>query len=404
MNSIKKFIATVAGQDETLKSFLPSNLLALAIVGVTRHDDGSVSFTEVADFSKVINYTLTKEEQVAWDLFNDFRSPKNATNVILHCIDNNIPIDGKIFDKEGKITALRIIGRDEVKKDDKVITEGITPQPEFKKVVNFNDFWALLDEEDRKKVVLLAKNWLKAFHIDSVSFDFFQINDGSYGKGTYVMAYDGTQADTFYTRVLQECPNGFITCVGNDGVFSLSTQTQPQIIDREVVPAKLVDKLDKQYDKFQEDLAIYREDRLGKALKQSERDAKAAEAEAKKAEEKKAKEAEKLAADQGKEKVMNELLALPMDTENQVAVVVGKLNTAGLNKVRKDKVKEAIKAAKAKIKEAAKKAETEAKAKNEPKEDGKADTQPKTPEAKKEGEKATPKKPTRAEQRAKQTA
>lgn len=351
MNSeVKNFIKGIEGLTPAQKDFLNNNRMTFAVTNIKQNADGSVEFESVTDFHLVEQVKLTKSEQKVWDLFNDFNSPKNASNVIMNAIENKKSIGAEDYKQQGKITA--------------------SEKYNFKNVQTFSQFWALLDDEDKKSAVITAQKWLKDNHIDETSFEFFFVN-GTNGvtlkDGDYVMAYDATYGQQLATRVFQASENGLVTCLDDGGYFTLSAGSRPTPTSKEALPKEVVEVLDKTFDKLTEETAEHKEYRFEQAIKRAKKIAEeTAKAEAK-AEKLAKKEAETKAKAEAKDKAYNELIALKLDSPEAIKTAVEKLNSAGLDKERIAEVRNMVKKAKDDLKAKAEAQKTKAEAPKETK-------------------------------------
>lgn len=365
MNSeVKNFIKGIEGLTPAQRDFLNKNSMTFAVTNIKQNADGSVEFESVTDFHLVEQVKLTKSEQKVWDLFNDFNSPKNASNVIMNAIENKKSIGAEDYKQQGKITA--------------------SEKYNFKNVQTFSQFWAMLDDEDKKSAVITAQKWLKDNHIDETSFEFFFVN-GTNGvtlkDGDYVMAYDATYGQQLATRVFQASENGLVTCLDNGGYFSLSANCRPTPTSKEALPKEIVEVLDKTFDKLTEETAEHKEYRFEQAMKRAKRIAEeTAKAEAK-AEKLAKKEAETKAKAEAIDKAYNELIALKLDSPEAIKTAVEKLNSAGLDKEKIAEVRAKMKKAKDDLKAKAEAQKTNAEAPKETKamaNNLKATSEPKT--------------------------
>lgn len=347
---VKNFIKGIEGLTPAQRDFLNKNCMTFAVTNIKQNADGSVEFESVTDFHLVEQVKLTKSEQKVWDLFNDFNSAKNASNVIMNAIENKKSIGAEDYKQQGKITA--------------------SEKYNFKNVQTFSQFWALLDDEDKKSAVITAQKWLKDNHIDETSFEFFFVN-GTNGvtlnNGDYVLAYDATYGQQLATRVFQASEGGLVTCLDDGGYFTLSANSRPTPTSKEALPKEIVESLDKTFDKLTEDTADHKEYRLEQAIKRTERIAKeTAKIEAKKQKEA-TKEAEAKAKTEAKEKAYNELIALELNSPEAIKTAVEKLNSAGLDKEKIAEVRAKMKKAKDDLKAKAEAQKTKAEAPKETK-------------------------------------
>lgn len=365
MNSeVKNFIKGIEGLTPAQRDFLNKNSMTFAVTNIKQNADGSVEFESVTDFHLVEQVKLTKSEQKVWDLFNDFNSPKNASNVIMNAIENKKSIGAEDYKQQGKITA--------------------SEKYNFKNVQTFSQFWALLDDEDKKSAVITAQKWLKDNHIDETSFEFFFVN-GTNGvtlkDGDYVMAYDATYGQQLATRVFQASENGLVTCLDDGGYFTLSAGSRPTPTSKEALPKEIVEALDKTFDKITEETAEHKEYRFEQAIKRAKKVAEeTAKAEAK-AEKQAKKEAEAKAKTEARDKAYNELIALKLDSPEAIKTAVEKLNSAGLDKEKIAEVRAKMKKAKDDLKAKAEAQKTKAEAPKETKamaNNLKATSEPKT--------------------------
>ena len=365
MNSeVKNFIKGIEGLTPAQRDFLNKNSMTFAVTNIKQNADGSVEFESVTDFHLVEQVKLTKSEQKVWDLFNDFNSPKNASNVIMNAIENKKSIGAEDYKQQGKITA--------------------SEKYNFKNVQTFSQFWAMLDDEDKKSAVITAQKWLKDNHIDETSFEFFFVN-GTNGitlkDGDYVMAYDATYGQQLATRVFQASENGLVTCLDDGGYFTLSAGSRPTPTSKEALPKEVFEVLDKTFDKLTEETAEHKEYRFEQAMKRAKRIAEeTAKAEAK-AEKLAKKEAETKAKAEAKDKAYNELIALKLDSPEAIKTAVEKLNSAGLDKEKIAEVRAKMKKAKDDLKAKAEAQKTKAESPKETKamaNNLKATSEPKT--------------------------
>lgn len=341
-SELKKFIKGIEGLTADVIAFLLTNKMAFAVTNVEKNNKtGVVTLQTVTNFHIVENFSMTKDEQKVWDLFNDFTSAKNATAVILDCIESNTFVTSESYKNQGKIT----------------------PKQELPKINTFCKFWELLDEGSKAQAVTIAERWLADNHINETSFDFFFVN-GTNGvtlkAGDYVTGYDSHYGQTYYTRVFQASEKGFVTCLDNGGYFSLSGSSKPSVVSRESVPAEISKILDEVFVKLNDEVEEQKEYRLNKAMKFNEKITLEEVKKAEKEEKAKAKEEAKALADAEKLKVFEELNTMEINSIDDIKSAVEKMNSAKLAKEQTEIVRTRFNTIKDDLK-AKQKAEKEAK-------------------------------------------
>lgn len=253
-SEIKKFV-TGLGLSTEMTAFLLANKLSFTITNIVKEKNGTVSFDAVSDYWKVEKTTLTKDEQPVWDLYHDFNSNKNAANVLMNAIETKTRITDESYDSQSKIT----------------------PSTGALKSMTFVEFWGSLTQEQKTEGVVIGKQWLQENHIFKTSFEFFAINDQdvTFEEGDYLLGYDETYGTRLATRVLQASPNGFITCVDGEGLFSMGHFFRPEKVAKESLNAKVVEIIDNMYDGLNAESSQMKIDRIEKAIDIADRRAKA---------------------------------------------------------------------------------------------------------------------------------
>lgn len=253
-SEIKKFV-TGLGLTPEMTAFLLANKLSFTITNIVKEKNGTVSFDAVTNYWKVEKTTLTKDEQPVWDLYHDFNSNKNGANVLMNAIETKTRITDDSYDNQSKIT----------------------PSNGALKSMTFVEFWATLTQEQKTEGVAIGKQWLQENHIFKTSFEFFAFNnqDVTFEEGDYLLGYDETYGTRLATRVLQASPNGFITCVDGEGLFSMGHFFRPEKVAKESLNAKVVKIIDNMYDALNEESSQMKSDRIEKAMDIADRRAKA---------------------------------------------------------------------------------------------------------------------------------
>lgn len=249
-NAIKTFVSTLALTPE-MTSFLIENKTDFAVCNVQVDEaNGLVTFDTVTNFAKVETLTLNRDEQAVWDMYYDFDSNKNSANVVMHAIENKSELTDDSYDNQGKIT----------------------PIAGAMKGHTFGEFWAILTDEQKTIAISIAKAWLAYNHIDLTSFDFFLINEGNKFKdGDYVMGYDITHGVRLATRVMQASPQGFVTCVDSEGLFTLGKEYRAEIVAKETLSPRIQKELDSQYEIYNTNAETVRTMHFEKAIDIAER-------------------------------------------------------------------------------------------------------------------------------------
>ena len=251
---LKKFIVAL-GLSNEMTAFLLENKLSFTVANIVIEKNKTVTFDAITDFWKVEKTTLTQDEQPIWDLFHDFNSNKNGVNVLMSAIETGNPVDDSSFENQSKLT----------------------PKDGALKTMTFVQFWATLDQEQKTKAVAIGQQWLLENHIFMTSFEFFAINNQhrTYKDGDYLLGYDETYGIRLATKVLQASPNGFVTCVDGEGVFTLGHTFRPEEVVKETLNAKVVAIIDPMYDGLNEESAIMKSVAITKAMNIMERREKA---------------------------------------------------------------------------------------------------------------------------------
>lgn len=332
LQETKKFIQASAKNqnlDSETAKFLLTNKIGQTIMNISKAKKGYVRFLELRNFHQVIENFLTPEQLACFDLFCDFNNAKNAINCILDAIESNTQITYDTFNNQSKITA----------KD----------WSKFKGIITYADFYGNLTEEQQKSFESIAHNWLDFFHNGKSTFEFFQINDGTFKAGDYVIGYDPTYSNQFFTRIFQASPNGFITALDDKGYFTLSSVSAPKVVKSEMIPAEIREKLDETFAKFEEEVEIYRNDVIAKEIAKAER-LEAQEAKEMARQEREAKKAKELEAkNKEREEVFLHLQKIKLDTPEKIKDMATKLNASNLSKEQMEKMRAKVRKAKEKL-------------------------------------------------------
>ena len=310
----KKFFTGLTN-DKNLATFLQKeNLIDFAILNIERGENGIFKFTTITDFHKIEFHELDKAGQQSFELFQNFRNSKNAIACILKAIESNGDITPETFQMQSKITPTTAIYTEEAKK-----------------CKTFGEFWAILTPEQKATFGTIADKWATEAGYDMTNFEFFHIN-GENGielkAGQFLKLTDSVYGQKLYAIVTQVSPNGFISVMDGQEIFTLGAETAKklEILDPKKVPAETKEFFDLAKTNLDEELQIRKTAKIEIAMKakaKADEAQKIAEAKAEKlkkaTEEKEAKA--KASADE-----MEALLKESMTTKEEVSKVVEKIN------------------------------------------------------------------------------
>lgn len=266
-NSIKTLVSLLGVNGINAKA-VENNLFDHIIFDVSYDTDANLSFSELVDFYKINRYeNLPLGLQFAYELFGQFRNPKNAVNTILNHIENIKEFKAESFEKQAQFTPMQV-EKDEIK--------------------DIRDFKGLLNLIEAKKDVYdidtlnaLAIKWSELNGYTGTAgtmfSDFYITNDNdNLKKGTLVKVYDALFAKEIYAKVVQASPNGFLTLFADDMDLLITSETAKTIeivedFNLNEVTEEYKTTFNQAYEEYIEDLSISREEKLEKAIKRLEK-------------------------------------------------------------------------------------------------------------------------------------
>lgn len=247
-----KFIKGLGLSVETTNFLLKDNRSDSALINIIKNDDGSVTFDEVNNFYQVKSHTLNEDGQKVYELFAEYRRPKNAIACILKAIESELTIRQSL-EKESNHTPADY-------------------SDEVKALKDFYDFWAFLTDAQKIEAGKLATEWMLENNIVTTTFDYFFIN-GTGGltleNGQIVKFYDPVYGINIHSKIFQASPNGLVSLIDhNKDVYALSAEISQklEVISEETAPTEDVTALTEIYKNLLEEAEIRKIDKLEKAV------------------------------------------------------------------------------------------------------------------------------------------
>lgn len=336
----KKFITDLGFSKEMTTFLLNDNIVDFTILNIEKKKGGIFHFQTITDFHKIENHELDKNGLKALELFQNFRTSKNAIACILKAIETKGAINAETFKNQSKITPATYTDKEKALK-------------------TFGQLWATLTNDQKAIYGDIASEWMVAEGLELTNLEFFHIN-GDHGKtfekGQYLRMADSVYGQRLFAVVIQASPKGFISATDGEEIFTLSAESAKrcEIIASEQLTPEAREFFTATMKELAEESAERKTAKLEAGAKAHERNAKIAEAEQAKAEKielaNKAKEAKSKASAEE----LNALKSLSMTTKEEVDAVVKKINlsTALLPEHKKD-LAETIKNVKATFKKQA---------------------------------------------------
>lgn len=248
----KKFISGL-GQTKEITAFLNANLVDYAIINLTRNADNTITFTSILDFHIVETHTLDTAGQRAFELFGQFRNSKNAIACLLKAIETKKPITDDTFKNQSKITPAKY-------------------ETAEKALKTFGTFYAYLTDAQKAELSKISENWMKEAGFKDLMTDFYFIN-GENGlnlkEKQIIKIYDPVYGQHIYSMVFIASPNGIVTCIDDEAVFSLSAESAKtiELVDSKKAPAEVSEFFLEKFNQYTEECEERKTDKLEKAIK-----------------------------------------------------------------------------------------------------------------------------------------
>jgi len=341
MNTTKTFFAGL-GQTKELTNFIQNdNLIDFSILNIEKHKGGIVTFMTITDFHKIENHRLDKAGQKSFELFQTFKNSKNAIACILKAIETEIPstIDAETFKAQSKLTPATYTNKE-------------------KSLKTFGDFWNFLTPEQKISFGIVADTWMVTEGFETTNFDFFYTNDGKGGailtKGQFIRITDSVYGKRIFAMVTQASPNGFVSVMDGEEIFTLSKETasKMRLLTPEELPAEALEFFNATFKELEEDLSMSKTKKIEAGI--IAKDKKDVSDKIQLEKDTKLKEIQEKAKIDGiaSAKEFKILDALKLETTEEIAKIVNMINADGSNLITADKkaLSEKIKTAKLAIK------------------------------------------------------